>query len=112
MRLWGDSGAFRSAPFAAAPQGLVHLESVERLKDLTRARFGLSANEAIMVSETACEVPGGPAVQTVIAFWTEDGTRHKFRAFKPVTEMTDEDVPPAWLKASLAGDDMAGCACC
>ena len=112
MRLWGDSGESRGAPFGAAPRGLVHLESVERLKDLTRARFGLDSADAVMVSETACDVPGGPAAQTVVAFWTRDGTRHRFRVFKPVADVAEDDVPPAWLKASLAGDETFGCACC
>ena len=112
MRLWSDSAEFRSAPFAAAPRGLVHLESVERLKDLTRARFGLDGGDAVMVSEGACDVPGGPPAQTVVAFWTKDGTRHRFRVFKPATEVAEDDIPPAWLKASLAADDDIGCACC
>ena len=112
MRLWSESSAIRSAPFAAAPKGLIHLESVERLKDLTRSRFGLGAEDAVMVSESECEVPGGPPLQTVVAFWSGDGTRHRFRVFKPVTDVTDDDIPPAWLKSSLAGDDASGCACC
>ncbi len=103
---------FRSATFAAAPKGVVHLDAVERLKDLTRSRFDLDMEVALMVSEGDCEVPGGPPVQTVVAFWTQDGTRHRFRVFKPVTDVTDDDIPPAWLKSSLAGDDAIGCACC
>ena len=112
MTLWSESAGFRGAPFAAAPKGLVHLESVERLKDLTRDRFDLVDADAVMVSESACEVPGGPPVQTVVAFWTADGTRHRFRVFKPVTDVAEDDIPPAWLKSSLAGDDTIGCACC
>ena len=112
MRPWSESRGFRSAAFGAAPKGLVHLESVERVKDMTRERFGLDAAEAVMVSESACEVPGGPPTQTVIAFWTQDGTRHRFRVFKPVTDIAEDDIPPAWLKASLAADEAIGCACC
>jgi len=48
----------------------------------------------------------------VVAFWSVDGMRHRFRVFKPVTDVTDDDIPPAWLKSSLAGDDAIGCACC
>src|SRR5438046_3191499 len=112
MSLWTGPRANGPA-FAAAPKGLVHLEAVERLKDLTRARFSLGPEDAVMVSESACEMPGAPAVQTVIAFWTSDGTRHRFRAFKGASEITEDDIPPAWLKASLAAeDDGIGCACC
>ena len=112
MRPWSESRGFRGAPFAAAPKGLIHLESVERLKDMTRERFALGTADAVMVSESACEVPGGPPLQTIVAFWTGDGARHRFRVFKPVTEITADDIPPAWLKASLAGDETFGCACC
>ena len=112
MRLWSESAGICNAPFAVAPKGVVHLESVDRLKDLTRARFDLGEGDAVMVSESACEVPGGPPVQTIVAFWGADGTRHRFRVFKPVTEVDETDIPPAWLKSALAGDDTIGCACC
>ena len=112
MRLWSESSGTQGAPFAAAPKGLVHLESVERLKDLTRLRFDLGLEDAVMVSESACEVPGGPPVQTIVAFWTADGARHRFRVFKPAIDVTEDDIPPAWLKASLAAEDTIGCACC
>jgi nitrate reductase delta subunit len=111
MRLWADSTA-HAAPFAAAPKGLIHLEAVERLKDWTRSRFGLAESDALMVSESECQVPGGPPTQTVVAFWTDDGTRHRFRVFRSVREVTEEDIPPAWLKAALAADDAIECACC
>jgi len=51
-------------------------------------------------------------MQTVVAFWTNDGTRHRFRVFKSVADVTEEDIPPAWLKAALAADDAIECACC
>jgi hypothetical protein len=111
MSLWSESPNVRAAPFATAPKGLVHLEAVERLKDLTRSRFDLGDSDAVMVSETACEVPGGPPLQTVVAFWTA-GERHRFRVFKGVDAVTEEDIPPAWLKASLAAADAIACACC
>jgi len=111
MRLWADSTA-HATPFAAASKGLVHLEAVERLKDWTRSRFDLAQSDALMVSESECQVPGGPPMQTVVAFWTNDGTRHRFRVFKSVGDVTEEDVPPAWLKAALAADDAIEYACC
>ena len=52
MSLWTGPRANGPA-FAAAPKGLVHLEAVERLKDLTRARFSLGPEDAVMVSESA-----------------------------------------------------------
>jgi nitrate reductase delta subunit len=113
MSLWSEPRGIGAAAFAAAPKGLAHLEAVERLKDLTRSRFGLGASDAVMVSESACEMPGAPPLQTVVAFWTAGGTRHRFRVFKGVTEVGEEDIPPAWLKESLsAEDDGIACACC
>ena len=111
MSVW--SGTPRAgAAFAPPGKGHGHLEAVERVKDWTRKRFNLAQSDALMVSETECQVPGGPPMQTVVAFWTSDGTRHRFRVFKSVGEVAEEDVPPAWLKAALAADDAIEFACC
>lgn len=111
MTLWTDPST-RRAPFGIAPKGLPHLEAVERLKDLARQRFDLAPGDPVIVSESECLVPGGPPMQTVVAFWTGDNVRHRFRVFKPVLEIDDDDVPPAWLKTTLATNDEIECACC
>jgi hypothetical protein len=111
MSLWADS-ADSGAPFGSLRKGPGHLEAVERVKDWTRRRFALGDDETILVSEVACSLAGGPALETVIAFWTADGTRHHFKVFKPVDDVADEDLPPAWLKDALALAEGAACACC
>ena len=87
-------------------------EAIDRVRDWTRARFKLPAEASIMVSEVACALPGCPPLETVVAFWTEPDKRHHFKLFKPVRDVVEDDLPPAWLKDSLLVDEMAGCECC
>jgi hypothetical protein len=82
------------------------------VKDWTRERFALSQEETIVVSEIARALPGFPPLQTAVAFWTADGTRHHFTVFKPIGSVAATDIPPAWLKPSLALSDGVECACC
>ncbi len=71
------------------------------MTEQTRERFKLPEEAAIVVSEIACSLPGCPPLETVVAFWTLDGARHRFKIFKPVTEVIEEDLPYAWLKPAL-----------
>jgi hypothetical protein len=87
-------------------------EARERVKAWTRERFGLPEDAAILVSEIACSLPGCPPLETVIAFWTEGDQRHHFKVFKPVAEVVEDDLPPAWMKNALVVDEMLGCECC
>jgi len=83
-------------------------QAQERVAAWTRARFTLPLEAAILVSELACTLPGCPPLETVVAFWTLDGTRHHFKLFKPVAQVLPDDLPYAWLMKSLAregGDD-------
>ena len=111
MSLWADSGN-PGAAFGSLRKGPAHLESVERLKEWTRNRFTLCADEVILVAEIALSLPGCPPVETVVAFWTADGTRHHFKVFKRVEEVIESDLPPAWLKEALAAAEGIACACC
>jgi nitrate reductase delta subunit len=87
-----------------------HTAALDRVREWVRARFSLG-EDAILVAEVACAVPGCPPIETVIAFWSE-GRRHHFKVFKPVVEVTDGDLPPYWLKRSLAVSDDFQCECC
>ena len=89
-----------------------HIEAVERVREWTRARFGLAADSAVLVSEVACQLPGCPPIETIVAFWAEDGERRQFKLFKPVAEVIDNDLPPAWMKDRLVAVGEFGCNCC
>jgi nitrate reductase delta subunit len=82
------------------------------VREWTRERFGLPEDAAIMVAEISCAVPGCPPLETVIAFWTENDKRHHFKVFKPVGDVVEDDLPPAWLKDALVDIEGIGCECC
>jgi hypothetical protein len=111
MTLWADASR-AGAAFGGMRKGVAHLEAVERVKDATRARFGLREQDTVLVSEAAATLPGFPAHETKVVFWTADGTRHHFKVFKPVEQVEDADVPPAWLRDSLTGAEGVECSCC
>ncbi len=110
MSLWADSGD--TGGFGPSRKGPDHLEAVERLKDWTRGRFALVAEDTVMVSEVASTVPGFPPLETVVGFWTDGGLRHHYKVFKPVEDVVAADVPPSWLKDSLALSAGVECSCC
>lgn len=89
-----------------------HLQALGQVREWTRERFKLPAEATILVAEIACTVPGCPPIDTVVAFWTADETRHQFKIFKPVEEVMQDDLPYAWLKDSLAVPHGADCDCC
>ena len=86
--------------------------AIERVQAWTRARFALEADATVMVSELACRRPGCPPLETVVAFWNDEGGRRHFRVFKPVTEVVLDDLPPAWLRDALCAEPDDEFACC
>ena len=86
-------------------------DPLERVKEWTRERFKLADDVPVLVAEIACGLPGCPPLETVIAFWIE-AARHHFKVFKPLAEVVQDDLPPAWLKNALADQDGMGCECC
>jgi hypothetical protein len=88
------------------------LAALDRLREWTRVRFKLPDEAAILVSEVACALPGCPPLETVVAFWTDNDTRHHFKLFKPVAEVLEEDLPPSWMKPALVAIEGAGLECC
>ena len=88
-----------------------HGAAVDRVRDWTRTRFTLSDDETIMVSEVACGVPGCPPVVTHLVFWTAAG-RHHFKIFKPLADVIEDDLPPAFMKNALIALDGADIDCC
>ena len=96
----------------AARPSAAHHQALARVAAWTRERFGLPPEAAILVAEISCAVPGCPPLETVVAFWTADGTRHYFKLFKPVEAVVADDLPYAWLMRSLAAVEGFGCDCC
>jgi hypothetical protein len=88
-----------------------HDAAVDRVRDWTRARFALTADETMMVSEMACGVPGCPPIETHLVFWTAAG-RHHFKIFKPLAEVVEDDLPPAFMKGALIALEGIDCDCC
>jgi hypothetical protein len=89
-----------------------HAAALDRVRGWVRERFRLTDDEAVLVAEIACAVPGCPPLETVIAFWTADARRRHFKVFKPVAEVTEHDLPPWWMKDALAVPDDFHCDCC
>jgi nitrate reductase delta subunit len=87
------------------------LAATERLKTWTRARFRLGDDDAVMVAELSCGLPGCPPLETVVAFWTAPDLRHQFKVFKSLQEVLEDDLPPAFLKPTLVADE-ADISCC
>ena len=86
-------------------------KALDRLRDWTRARFRLADDATVMASEVTCAVPGCPPVESHIVFWTALG-RHHFKIFKPVAEVTEADLPPAFMKNAILALDGADWDCC
>ena len=85
--------------------------AIARLRSWTKARFALTDDETVMVSEIACSVPGCPPIETHVVFWTATG-RHHFKIFKPLTQVTEDDLPPAFMKNALIALEGFECDCC
>ena len=100
-------GSFVSNPLQDA--ALAHVEAA------VRERFRLSAQTVVMVTELVCALPGCPPLETVIAFWLGDegdAVRHHYKVFKPVQQVTPDDLPPWWMKDALAVPPDWACSCC
>jgi nitrate reductase delta subunit len=85
--------------------------ALERVREWTRARFKLTDDETVMVSELTCSVPGCPPTETHVVFWTDAG-RHHFKTFKPLAETTEDDLPPAFMKNALVAVEGGDIYCC
>ena len=83
-----------------------------RLEAWTRQRLALPDECTITVVELACKQRGCPPLETVVAFWTEGGRRHRFKILKPFVDVDKDDLPPAWLKNSLVDYGDIDTYCC
>jgi hypothetical protein len=102
--------AFRIGPaFKTDPE---HAAALDRVRAWARERFALPDDAAVLVAQVSCNLPGCPPLETVVAFWTGSATRHQFKLFKPVAEVVEDDLPPAWMKSALIADEESGFECC
>src|SRR3982750_4306332 len=84
-------------------------EAASQVKRWTRERFG---DVTVLVSELESATPGFPALHTVIAFWTAERKHYHFRGFKPLEEIPEGDIQPAWYRKALAVTPGIDCSCC
>jgi hypothetical protein len=82
-----------------------------RVREWVRERFALPEETVVLVAEVSCVTPGCPPVETVIAFWHAE-RRHHYKVFKPVLDVTEDDLPPRWFMAALAVPEDYECGCC
>ena len=87
-------------------------EAAARVKRWARSRFALSDDVTILVSEIESGVPGFPPLQTVLAFWTAERRHYHWTIFKPLEDVAENDLPPAWYKDALLVGPGAQCSCC
>jgi hypothetical protein len=85
--------------------------ALDRVREWTQGRFTLSEDETVMVSEVTCAVPGCPPIETHVVFWTDQG-RHHFKVFKPLKDVAEDDLPPAFMKNALLWVEGIECSCC
>ncbi|HET8920499.1 MAG TPA: hypothetical protein VFN27_12560 [Xanthobacteraceae bacterium] len=85
--------------------------ALARVRGWTKVRFALTDDETVMVSELACSVPGCPPIETHVVFWTAAG-RHHFKIFKPLAQVTEDDLPPTFMKNALVALEGFECDCC
>ena len=93
-------------------KGAEHRQALDRVAEQTRTRFKLGHECVVMVAELTCTLPGCPPLDTVVVFWTPAGVRHRFKIFKPVVQVTEEDLPYVWLMRSLAAPQGFDEDCC
>lgn len=84
------------------------LADIARIETLVRARFRVPDAEIVLVSQDVGTKPGFPPLETNILFW-KDEKRYRLKIFKPVAEVTESDVPIAWLLPALEDTGEYGC---
>ena len=86
--------------------------AASRVKAWTRARFSLGAEATILVTEIESVQPGFPPLSTVVAFWSAERRHYHWRIFKPIEEVAEDDLPPAWYRQALEVTAGMQCSCC
>ena len=84
-------------------------DAASRVKGWTRNRFG---EVTVFITELTSGEPGFPPRRTVVAFWNAERKHYHFTVFKPLVEVSEEDIPPSWFKNALAVTPGIDCSCC
>ena len=88
------------------------LEAATRVKRWTRERFSLGSELTILVSEIQNAQPGFPPLSTVVSFWDAEKRHYHWRVFKPIEEVREDDLPPAWYREAMELRGGTQCSCC
>lgn len=88
------------------PPGAADLARVEAL---VRARYGVDADDIVLVREEPGRAPGLPPQVTTILFWQGREIRHRLRVFKPVARVEAADLPEGWLRGALVDEGEGDC---
>lgn len=78
-------------PFEPKPRGR-YTDAIEAVKGWTRSAMELGADDAVTVTEIACQIPGCPPRETVIVAMPAKGHWLKTSIHKPMPEVVEEDV--------------------
>ena len=76
-----------------------------RVAALLRDHFALAGGWVVTVAELRCLTPGCPPVETVALLWDAEGARHRLRVFRPLAEVSRDDLPPRWYLPALRAED-------
>jgi hypothetical protein len=87
-------------------------DAAARVKRWVRERFALDGESTVLVTEIENAQPGFPPLSTAVAFWNAERKHYHFRVFKPLEEMVEADIPPAWYREALAVTPGIDCGCC
>ena len=96
------------APFQKRPE---RADAAARVKRWVRERFALDRDGTVLVTEIENAQPGFPPLSTVVAFWNAERKHYHFRVFKPLEEVSEADMPPAWYREALAVTAGIDCGC-
>ncbi len=87
-------------------------DAASAVKAWTRERFRLRDGDTVFVSELEGGPPGFPPLRTVVSFWMAECGHYHFTVFKPLEEVSENDIPPSWFLGALAVEAGVQCGCC
>jgi nitrate reductase delta subunit len=87
-------------------------QAASRVKRWTRERFRLNGEDTVFVTELAGGAPGFPPLRTVVSFWIAERGHYHFTVFRPLADVGEDDIPPAWYLDALKVEAGVQCGCC